>query len=276
MKELTEQSATALPLPYGALFIHETQNMALAEEIAHDTLDRYRINPYREFFEVDLQFAKLVVSRACQIADGIDVEMPTVPRIEKLSPPPEPMPISSPAAPITTPDIDSHIKNYLLVIFTLARIARSSLIWLLSCCWLLVIHKYGFTKLSFQCNNMDNPMGMANVYILSFKSFLSVSEADMNTLLEIFKEKFLIEVFLNESNSGRVPMNMECHVNVHGTSKVYLEYAGYPGNWFTVPTFAGSAFAPVITLDQAAVDTSAAHLNNVLNTLVQAQQPGIY
>lgn len=146
MKELTEQSATALPLPYGALFIHETQNMALAEEIAHDTLDRYRINPYREFFEVDLQLAKLVVSRACQIADGIDVEMPTVPRIEKLSPPPEPMPISSPAAPITTPDIDSHIKNYLLVIFTLARIARSSLIWLLSCCWLLVIHKYGFTK----------------------------------------------------------------------------------------------------------------------------------
>ena len=58
MKELTEQSATALPLPYGALFIHETQNMALAEEIAHDTLDRYRINPYREFFEVDLPNAR--------------------------------------------------------------------------------------------------------------------------------------------------------------------------------------------------------------------------
>lgn len=132
MRELTEQSATALPLPYEALFIHETENMALAEEIAHDALDRYRINPYREFFEVDLQFARLVVSRACQIASGIDAEMPTATNAEKPAPKPEPLP-----AP--------RIKKHLLAISKLARIARSSAIWLLICCWLLVIHKYGFT-----------------------------------------------------------------------------------------------------------------------------------
>lgn len=136
--------------------------------------------------------------------------------------------------------------------------------------------KYGFTKMSFRATNMDNPMGMTNIYILSFKSFLSVSEHDMNTLLEIFKEKFNIEVLLNETNGGRIPFDMECHVNIHGTSKLRLQFSTYPENWFTVPTFAGSAFAPVITLDQSAVDTSAFHLSNVLNTIVQAQQPGIY
>lgn len=137
-------------------------------------------------------------------------------------------------------------------------------------------NKYGFTKMSFSATNMDNPLQVCNVGIMSFKSFLSISEHDMNVLLEIFKEKFHIEIFLSETASGKVPLFMECHINIHGTSKIYLEYSGYQGNWFTIPTFAGSAFAPVLTFDQTAVDTSANHLNNVLNTLVQAQQPGIY
>lgn len=137
-------------------------------------------------------------------------------------------------------------------------------------------NKYGFTKLSFKSTNMDNPLQICSTGILSFHSFLSVSEADMNYLLEIFKEKFHIEIFLNETNSGRTPLFMECHINIHGTSKIYLEYSGFQGNWYTIPTFAGSSFAPVLTFDQNAVDYSATQLNNVLNTLVQAQQPGTY
>lgn len=136
--------------------------------------------------------------------------------------------------------------------------------------------KHGFTKMSFSATNMDNPLGQSNVYILNFKSFVSVSEQDMNYLLEMFKEKFLTEVFLNETNGGRMPLNMECHVNLLGTSKIYLEWPGYHGNWYTVPTFAGSAYSPVISLDQAAVDNAAFQLNNVLGTLVQAQQPSFY
>lgn len=136
--------------------------------------------------------------------------------------------------------------------------------------------KHGFTKLSFSANNMDNPLGQSNVYILNFKSFISVSDQDMNYLLEMFKERFLTEVFLNETNGGRMPLNVECHINLLGTSKVYLEWPGFPGNWYTIPTFAGSTFAPVISLDQAAVDNAAFQLNNVLGTLVQAQQPNFY
>lgn len=139
-----------------------------------------------------------------------------------------------------------------------------------------VANKFGFTKLVFKATNMDNPHQATNVYILNWKSFMSLSDQDMNFLLERFKDSFNIEVFLNESNAGRIPIFMECHINIHGTSKLYLEYAGYPGTWFTIPTFAGSAYTPVISLDQGTLDASALHLNNVLNTLTQAQQPYIF
>jgi hypothetical protein len=137
--------------------------------------------------------------------------------------------------------------------------------------------KYGFTKFSFQATNTDNPaIPKASVYVLSFKSFLSLGEQDMHMMLEIFKEKFILEIFLGETNAGRVPMNMECHINIHGTTKLYLEWAGYPGTWYTIPTFAGSSFSPILSIDRNAVSASAHQLNNVLNTLVQAQQPSFY
>lgn len=140
-----------------------------------------------------------------------------------------------------------------------------------------VATKHGFTKINFQATNMDNPLGQANIYILSkWSSFLSLQERDMHYLLEMFKEKFIIEVFLSETSSGRMPINLTCYIDLHGTSKIYLEWPGMPGNWYTLPTFAGSNFAPVLTVDQSAVDMAGQQLNMVLETLVQAQAPQIY
>lgn len=137
--------------------------------------------------------------------------------------------------------------------------------------------KYGFTKFSFSATNTDTlVMGRPSVYILSFKSFLSLAEQDMHVILEMFKDKFVTEIFLGETNAGQIPLNMECHVNIHGTSKLYLEWGGNPGTWFTIPTFAASTFAPILSMDRNAVAASAHQLNNVLNTLVQAQQPSYY
>lgn len=128
--------------------------------------------------------------------------------------------------------------------------------------------KYGFTKLSFIVSNMMDVLGGVNYSILDFKSFLSLSQQDTNYILEVFKDKFNIEVYLNETQSGRISLHMECHVDILGTSKIYLEYAGFPGTWYTIPTFANSLFAPVVTNDQALVELAAGHVGASINTLL--------
>lgn len=136
--------------------------------------------------------------------------------------------------------------------------------------------KYGFTKLSFKCTNMGDATMAVTFAILDFNSFLSLSQQDFNYLLGIFEEKFKQEIFVNESSMGTVPIFMECHINLIGTSKIYLEYAGYTGRWFTVPTFANSLFSSVVSLDQGVVDHSAIELSKALNSLGEAHQPIYY
>jgi len=127
--------------------------------------------------------------------------------------------------------------------------------------------KYGFNVLYFTASNMSNPTGLAEVFITNFNSFINLEEHDFNYLLEIFKEKFITEVFLNETNAGRIPMHMEGYIDLIGTSKINLSYAGFPSNWYTIPTFANSLFSPVVTIDKNAFDYTSFQLNQVIDTL---------
>lgn len=136
--------------------------------------------------------------------------------------------------------------------------------------------KYGFTKMSFIASNMGDMTGGISFAVLDFNSFLSLSQQDFNYLLGIFEDKFKTEIFLNETASGKTPLHMECHINLLGSSKIYLEYAGTPGTWFTVPTFASSLYTSVISTDQNTVDYSANQLSNTLNALVEAHTPLYY
>lgn len=133
--------------------------------------------------------------------------------------------------------------------------------------------KYGFTKISFIASNMGDMTGNINYSILDFNSFLSLTQQGFNYLLEIFESKFKTEIFINETTSGRVPLHMECHINLLGTSKIYLEFAGYPGTWFTVPTYASSLYSAVLSTDQAMVDYSASQLGAAISSLADAQPP---
>jgi len=94
-----------------------------------------------------------------------------------------------------------------------------------------------------------------------------VEESEFNYLLEIFKEKFITEIFLNETNSGMIPMHMEGYIDLIGTSKINLSYAGYPNNWYTIPTFANSLFSPVVTIDKSALDYTSFQFNTVIDAL---------
>ena len=127
--------------------------------------------------------------------------------------------------------------------------------------------KYGFNKIYFTASNMANPMGLAEVFITNFNSFINLEEQEFNYLLEIFKEKFVTEIFLNETNGGILPMHMEGYIDLMGTSKINLSFAGYPANWYTIPTFANSLFAPVISIDKQAVDHMSFQLGTVIDSL---------
>lgn len=127
--------------------------------------------------------------------------------------------------------------------------------------------KYGFNKIYFTASNMTNPMGVAEVYITNFNSFINLEEQEFNYLLEIFKEKFVTEIFLNETNGGILPMHLEGYIDLLGTSKINLSFAGFPANWYTIPTFANSLFAPVVSIDKNSVDHMSFQLGTVIDTL---------
>lgn len=127
--------------------------------------------------------------------------------------------------------------------------------------------KYGFNKIYFSASNMTNPTGIAEVFITNFNSFINLDDSEFSYLLEIFKEKFITEIFLNETNNGIIPMHMDGYIDLMGTSKINLSFAGYPSNWYTIPTFANSLFSPVISIDKQAVDHMSFQLGTVIDTL---------
>lgn len=139
-----------------------------------------------------------------------------------------------------------------------------------------VAAKHGFTKLSFIASNKADVTGQVIISILNMQSFMNLDDIDNSFLLDMFKEKFNVEVFMNESGCGRIPLHIECHIDLLGSSKIYIEYAGYNGNWYTLPTFANSMFSPVLTGDQELVDYTSTQFNAMINTIIDAKQQNYF
>jgi hypothetical protein len=114
---------------------------------------------------------------------------------------------------------------------------------------------------------MTNPTGIPEVFITNFNSFINLDEIEFNYLLEIFKERFISDIFLNETSLGVIPMHVEYYIDLLGTSKINLSFAGYPSNWYTIPTFANSNFAPVVTIDKNTLDYSTYQLNGIIESI---------
>lgn len=129
--------------------------------------------------------------------------------------------------------------------------------------------KYGFNKLFFTASNMSNFTGQPDIVITNFGSFINLDDQEYTYLLEIFKDKFINELFLSESSMGQIPLHMEMYIDLVGTSKINLSYANFPATWYTIPTFANSSFSPVVTLDKGAFDLTSFHLGQVIDTLSQ-------
>lgn len=131
--------------------------------------------------------------------------------------------------------------------------------------------KSGFNKLFFTATNMANPTGTFDIMITNFNSFTSLGERDLSYLLEYFRNKIELDVLIPETNGGRLPIFMEMYVDLVGTSKINLEYAGYPQTWYTIPTSANSLFSPVMTFDKDSLDAVSVGFHEVTNSLVEEE-----
>lgn len=127
--------------------------------------------------------------------------------------------------------------------------------------------KLGFTKLSFKATNKASPTADIIVSIENWTSFLEVDEQSFYVLCEHFKQQFIDQIFLNESSMGRRPLFVEVHVDMLRASKIYIEYENSYGTWYTLPTFANSAFTSVLTNDANMVADAAIQLNNVIDQI---------
>lgn len=130
--------------------------------------------------------------------------------------------------------------------------------------------KYAFVKLAFIASNMGDIIGTIDVNVMDFKSFMDVAEDDYTFIVNAFKAKFVTDIFLSETNCGSIPMYMECHVDLLGTSKVFLQYAGYPASWYTAPSYANSLYSSVVTASKNTMDHSADQIHGVVESLTNA------
>lgn len=127
--------------------------------------------------------------------------------------------------------------------------------------------KYGFNKLFFTVTNMSDPTTAATLVVTNFGSFINLDDRDFAYLLEVFKNRYITDVFIPETMGGRVPTYAEVYVDVLGTSKIKLNYAGYPENWYTIPTSANSLFSPNVTSDISTLDVVTAQFSKLIDTI---------
>lgn len=139
-----------------------------------------------------------------------------------------------------------------------------------------MVLKYGFSKMYFTASNMTNPMGNPDIFISNFNSFVNLDDVSFNAILEIFKRSFITDVFQNEVALSGFNLHMEVFVDILGTSKIYLQYAGFPGNWYTIPTFANSLFSPVLSVDEGGINATASGLQRAIEVITSNVKPQMY
>lgn len=133
--------------------------------------------------------------------------------------------------------------------------------------------RHGFDRISFIASNMVNPTGLMEINVIDFQSYVQVDDRDKAVLVNIFKNKLEINILIPETQGGRIPIYMEMHVNLLGTSKILLGYAGYPETWYTIPTTASSLYNPVLTFDEASLDVISGGFQKLITEISSASVP---
>jgi hypothetical protein len=62
---------TGVPNNFTVEFKKEVANCEFAEEVIHHRLDNFRVNEYREFFEINIEEAKKIINEVCKDVEKI-------------------------------------------------------------------------------------------------------------------------------------------------------------------------------------------------------------
>lgn len=132
--------------------------------------------------------------------------------------------------------------------------------------------RYGLGKVFFYATNMNDPTGAFEIAVTSVNSFISIPDDELVFLVELFKNKVVADILIGETSGGVIPIFLEMYVDLMGTSKIRLQYAGFPDTWYTIPTSANSLFSPITTSDYNNLDTSSRKFGALIDT-VSATSP---
>lgn len=131
--------------------------------------------------------------------------------------------------------------------------------------------RHGFSKLFFTATNMADPTGRIDIFINDFDSYIKLGDRDLAQLLDIFKNRFVMDSFISETNGGVVPMYMEMYVDLLGTSKIKLSYSHFPETWYTIPTTANSLFSPILTVDRNNLDAVTQQFSGLVDAIAHQE-----
>lgn len=111
--------------------------------------------------------------------------------------------------------------------------------------------KYGFHKLIFDMDN-QNTFGTSEYAVVDFGSFVTLSPTGGDPyqyLLDIILSRYMTEVFNPATMHGQTDLYVRIFVDMVGISRIYVEFAGFPGIWKTAATVTFNYGSPIVTSD---------------------------
>jgi len=128
--------------------------------------------------------------------------------------------------------------------------------------------QYGFVKIFCTISNMYDPTGNVYAIITNFQSYIQLPDDQLHMLAEMFKNNIINKCFIDLTFGNRVPCTMNIYVDVFGTTKLSLSYNNTNETWYTIPTFANSLFAPIVTMDKNGLDNLAKDVQFIVEEVV--------
>lgn len=133
-----------------------------------------------------------------------------------------------------------------------------------------MIMRYGLTKLYFDFSYAGEFEG-PQVVVYDFNSYINnISGMDVQKLVDMTVQNIKNEVIVPESMRGMMRTSASCYIDIFNISKIYLAIDGFPPSWFTMPSFAGSLFSPVVTVDKSNFDVLSSSIYSLSDTIVNS------
>jgi hypothetical protein len=128
--------------------------------------------------------------------------------------------------------------------------------------------QYGFIKIHCTISNMYDQLGTIHSIVTYFQSYIQLPEDQLYMLADMFKNSIINKAFLDLTYNNKLPCTVNIYVDVFGTTKISLMINGSNETWYTIPAFANSLFAPIVTMDKNGLDNLSRDVQLIVDELV--------